>query len=131
MQVPPVLSSADAALYRQAFALQDKGQVDEADAMAASASDTLLRGVLLGERYLVPGHEPSFSELALWLARYGDHAQALELYTLARERTPEDADFLTEPHTLTPLKAFTNGYGRKRSCGGKTVGFRTCGIPPA
>ncbi len=111
MQVPPVLSVSDAALYRQAFALQEKGRMDDADAAAAGTGDSLLKGVLLGERYLAPGHEPNFSELALWLARYGDHAQAAELYAIARQRAPADADFLTEPRMLAPLKAFSNRYG--------------------
>jgi soluble lytic murein transglycosylase-like protein len=109
--IPTVLSETDATLYYQAFVLQGAGHLEEADMVAAKTDDPLLRGVLLGERYIGEGHEPSFSELALWLSRYGDHAQAPALYTLARERAPEDADFLTEPPVAPHAKAITSQYG--------------------
>src|SRR5262249_7933639 len=84
--LPSVLSENDAARYRQAFTLQGQGQVEQADEAVAGIGNPLLRGVLLGERYLMPGREPNFSELALWLASYGDHAQAATLYKLAQTR---------------------------------------------
>ena len=113
------LSDKDIASYRQAFRLQEQKRYDEADAAVAQAGNPLLRGVLLGERYLSGDHEPNFSELALWLASYGDHAQAQELYTEAREHAPADADFLTEPLRATHLKASKAGYDRSQLSGEK------------
>jgi soluble lytic murein transglycosylase-like protein len=134
--VTSVLSQSDRAHYRAAFALQRAGRYEEADAVAAQVSDPLLKGVLLGERYLTPGNAPSFSELALWLARYGDHAQAAALYHLARMRTPVDADFLTEPQITATLKGFSNGQDRSALAGEKRwvlalAAFRRHDMPAA
>jgi len=109
---PAVLSSDDLSLYRKAFAAQKTGKTEEADAALSQVSDPLLKGVLLGERYLSQDGEPSFSEMALWLAHYGDHAQAGDLYRMARERSPDRADFLTEPQFTGALKGFGNGHSK-------------------
>ena len=118
-QTTAALSDHDADSYRQAFRLQDLKQFEQADAVVSKVSNSMLRGVLLGERYLSGAHDPSFSELALWLARYGDHAQAQELYIAAREHAPADADFLTEPLLAPHLKAFKAGFDRSQLLGEK------------
>lgn len=117
--MPVLLSASDAATYREAFASQRAGRIDDADTVASKTQDPLLRGVLLGERYLAPGHEPSFSEVALWLSRYGDYAQAGDIYRVARERTPENAEFLTEPQTVAALKSFERTQDRSALSGEK------------
>lgn len=109
--VPVVLSPQDIEYYREAFAQQQAGNVEKADAALAQTSDSLLKGVLLGERYLATGKETAVNDIAVWLAHYGDYAQAEELYRIAQARAPEGID-LTAPHVTTALKGFSNGQDR-------------------
>src|SRR5437870_4983964 len=50
--LPLVLSQRDLSLYQKAFTLQDAGKTHEVDTIIAKVKDPLLRGVVLGERYL-------------------------------------------------------------------------------
>ncbi|MEM8936720.1 MAG: transglycosylase SLT domain-containing protein [Pseudomonadota bacterium] len=84
-----LLSKADAALYREAFALQEKGSWKAADAKIAGIENEILFGYLQYQRYMHPTkYRSKFSELKTWLAYYADHPEADKIYRLARKRRP-------------------------------------------
>jgi soluble lytic murein transglycosylase len=85
-----VLSPADAALYREIFALQEDGQWAAADAKIAALENEVLLGYVRHQRYMHPtDYRSSFDELKRWLAFYADHPEADEIYSLARKRQPK------------------------------------------
>jgi len=87
--LPKVLSNDDAALYREIFALQERGRWKQADRRIAELRDPLLLGHLLAQRYMHPtAYRSKYSELKKWLARYADHPHAKALYKLAIKRRP-------------------------------------------
>lgn len=87
-----VLDARDAAAYRQIFAVQQHADWTTADRLIAGLGDRLLMGHVLFQRYMHPtGWRSSFAELAGWLAAYGDHPGADQLYRLARRRRPAGA----------------------------------------
>ncbi len=95
---PTVLSSSDAGLYRDMFALGEEGDWDAVDALAARLDDKTLMGHVLAQRYLHPTkYRTPFHELRDWLAEYNDHPQARRLYRLAQQRKPADAAAVTAP----------------------------------
>jgi len=82
------LSSLDASLYRQIFALQDQGEWKQADALIGQIEDNLLMGNLLAQRYLHPKlYHSKSAELRQWLTNYPDHPNAKRIYELATKRT--------------------------------------------
>lgn len=85
------LSPKDAALYRQIFAYQSKGQIDKADELIAELGDMRLRGHVLFQRYMHPtAYRTTFDELNAWMAAYADHPGADRIYRLALARQPKD-----------------------------------------
>jgi soluble lytic murein transglycosylase len=96
--VPRLLSAADATQYRMILALQDKGQVEQADRLLARLLDPLLVGHVLAQRYLHPtAYRADYGELWRWLERYGDLPQATRIYGLAQKRRPEGAPMPRPP----------------------------------
>ena len=95
-----VLSSADVALYLDAFAAVRAGRTKEADAALAQVSDPVLTGHVLAERYLGPGYKASYAELSQWLDRYADHPGADDIHALALKRKPKKAAAPAKPETF-------------------------------
>lgn len=88
---PEVLSAGDAALYREIFALQEKGKWKAADKLIAQLSDTRLMGHVLAQRYLHPtAYRSRYKELRGWMADYADHPEAKRIYKLALKRRPKN-----------------------------------------
>lgn len=93
----PLLSGAtykpfldrEASTYKRIFDLQAAGQFDEADAMIASLRDERLMGHILHQRYMAPGYQAKFDELAGWMARYADQPGADKIYKMALARRPK------------------------------------------
>jgi soluble lytic murein transglycosylase-like protein len=91
-EAPKVISSADAMVYRQIFALQKDGEWATADGKIATLEDRILMGHVLFQRYMHPtAYRSSYSELAGWLARYADHPEARRIHRLALKRRPAGA----------------------------------------
>ncbi len=84
--VPEVLSATDAARYRAAFDLQDRGQWPAADREIARLQDRLLVGHLLAQRYLSATYRAQTEDLTEWMARYADLPEADDIYELAKQR---------------------------------------------
>ncbi|MDP2697353.1 MAG: lytic transglycosylase domain-containing protein [Thalassospira sp.] len=85
--IPQPLSTRDAELYQQIFAVQEQGRWDDADRLIARLSDNLLIGHVQAQRYLHPtAYRSRYSELRDWLAIYADHPQAPTIYKLALTR---------------------------------------------
>lgn len=85
--LPVMLSASDAELYRQIFALQEAGQMGQADGLIAELVDQRLMGHVLAQRYLHPtAYVSKFAELKAWLQAYADHPQAQRLYELAQKK---------------------------------------------
>jgi len=93
-----VLSDADAALYRDIFALQEKGAWKAADEKIAAVSDDILMGYVEYQRYMHPtAYRSKFSELKRWMAYYADHPEADKIYRLARKRRPSGSSNPARP----------------------------------
>lgn len=105
LKIGDSLSAKDETLYRQIFALQERGDMKEADALIADLGNGLLLGHVMAQRYLHPSaYRAEFSELKTWLARYADHPQADRIYKLAAARAPS-GDGVKPPPTKTYISA--------------------------
>lgn len=90
--LPQVLSTEDRALYAEIFDLQEDARWREADAKIAALKDPLLIGYVKKQRFLHPtAYRSTFSELKEWMAYYGDHPDADEIFALARKKQPRGA----------------------------------------
>ncbi len=104
--LPRPLSAEDAGRYRRALAAQAAGRFAEADRLLKQVTDPLLEGVVLGQRYLADNYRSSHAELAGWLAKYADHADALLIHGLAVKRSGPRA-----PAPKRPPPGFLLGQG--------------------
>jgi len=87
--IPSPLSADDAALYRDIFDVQDRGDWKKANRLIARLSDRMLMGHVLAQRYLHPTkYRTKYKELKAWLGQYADHPDAPRLYELALRRKP-------------------------------------------
>ncbi|NCT41548.1 MAG: lytic transglycosylase domain-containing protein [Alphaproteobacteria bacterium] len=83
------ISRKNTDLYKQIFTLQEKGEIDSANALINQLTDTRLYGYVLQQRYLHPtAYQSSFAELQEWLEKYGDHPGAKRIYALAERKRP-------------------------------------------
>jgi len=87
----------DANRYRQIFDLQRQARFHEAELVIDWLNDHRLVGHVLAQRYLSARYTASYRELSSWLARYGDHPEALRLYKLALKRRPAGAALPAKP----------------------------------
>lgn len=85
LNLPAVLSTADAERYRQALALDRAQRFADADRQLKGVGDRLLVGVVLAQRYLEDGYKPSAAELADWLRQYRDLPQAAAIHNMAQK----------------------------------------------
>lgn len=83
-----LLSDGDVARYRLIFELQERGAFNEADAEIARLESRILVGDVLAQRYLRPGHKTKYADLAEWMQRYADLADAERIHALAVARQP-------------------------------------------
>ncbi len=88
--LPRVLSEADAALYREIFALQESGKWRATDKRVERLVDRVLMGHVLYQRYMHPtAYRSKYKELKDWMADYADHPGAMRIYRLALRRQPK------------------------------------------
>ncbi len=110
-RLPQPLSYADTVTYRRIFALQEEGQMAEADRLIRRLSNPLLMGHVLAQRYLHPtAWRSRYEELRAWLEQYGDHPDADRIYRLALKRRPEGA-----PPPKQPVAGYLGGAGQNAS----------------
>ncbi len=88
---PSFLANVDVTLYRDIFAAQDKKQFRNADDLIDKLTDKSLVGYVLQQRYLGPGYSSTYTELAAWLSKYGDHFEADRVRALAMHKKPKKA----------------------------------------
>ncbi|NNG03943.1 MAG: lytic transglycosylase domain-containing protein [Inquilinus sp.] len=106
------LSEADAERYRRIFALQEAGEMDDADALIAEIDDQRLMGHVLYQRYMHPtAWRSSYRELRDWMARYADHPSAQLVYSLALRRRPEGASRPRSPVRINRQYGQVENYG--------------------
>lgn len=84
------LSPQDLTLYAAAFAAAARKDWTAMDGALSQVGDGLLRGRLLSLRYLDPAGAPSSDALAAWLALYGDHPAADDIYAIALRQRAAD-----------------------------------------
>ncbi len=95
---PRVLSQQDVELYRQIFAVQERGEWNAADRLIAQVENRVLMGHVQFQRYMHPtAYRSRFAELRDWMAHYADHAEAGRIYRLAMRRRPEGTAPPREP----------------------------------
>ncbi|GAB0112798.1 lytic transglycosylase domain-containing protein [Acidisoma sp. C75] len=105
---PQPLNPSDAALVRQIFALQAKGDMAAAESMTKQLSNRMLLGTILAERYESPFTKPSAQKLRDWLKRYGDQPQApaiLHILSLRLRGQKDALPALALPPFLAPPAA--------------------------
>jgi len=83
------LSDSDAELYERIFELQEVGNIKKADSKIEQLTDHMLMGSVLYDRYLSKYYSSSYSELAEWMKRYADYANARQIYSLALKKKPK------------------------------------------
>ncbi len=90
--LPLILTEADAARYREVFALQDEAKWAAADRVIRRIQDPILMGYVKAQRLLAPhGYRSRYDELRDWLAQYRDEPDAGRIYGLAMHRKPHRA----------------------------------------
>lgn len=67
-----VLSSADRETYSRVFALIDAGGYKEAEILADTVKDDLLKGYVLAQIYQAEDANPTKKQLGNWLKKYAD-----------------------------------------------------------
>ncbi|MCW5774325.1 MAG: lytic transglycosylase domain-containing protein [Rhodospirillaceae bacterium] len=80
--VPQAIAERDAALYREIYALQNRGDWAGADRLIAQLKDRALLGHVLAARYLGT-YTANYAELQNWLKKYGDEPDAGRIRQLA------------------------------------------------
>ena len=111
VELPTVLSAQDADLYRKIFQVQKNDDWRAADKFIKQLDDRLLLGHVMAQRYLHPTkYRSKYKELKGWLAEYGDHHDARQLYKLALKRRPSNWKYPTKPQYgralyVQPVKA--------------------------
>lgn len=95
------LGKKDIERYGVIFALQESGDIKEADKIVKKLSDKRLYGYVLQQRYLHPtAYTSNFNELKSWLEKYADHPGASRIYDLAERKRPAGNNSrLKEPQT--------------------------------
>jgi soluble lytic murein transglycosylase-like protein len=95
------LAPADVARYREAFALQERGEWEAADAAIAGIRDDRLMGHLRQQRLMHPtAYKASYAELRDWLERHADHPEADKVFQLAQRRMAKG-----DPRPRRPVEA--------------------------
>ncbi len=103
VELPRVLSEADAARYARIFEVQEAGDWHAAGHEIEKLGDRLLMGHVLAQRYLHPTRYRSrFTELKAWLEEYADHPEAGRIHWLAIRRKPSGAKPPRKPVTPAP-----------------------------
>ncbi len=119
------LEEAEVKRYRHIFALQNAGEMAQAEQEFLQLKDYRLRGHVLFQKYMHPtAYKSSFQELENWLSLYADYPGAQRIYTLAQKkkpagyqgklRQPVQARGLArqkEP-TMVPAKTYRSGKSR-------------------
>ncbi|MEQ8193195.1 MAG: lytic transglycosylase domain-containing protein, partial [Rhodospirillales bacterium] len=102
IEIPRILSAADAERYGQIFAVQESGDWQTADKLIAKLENKTLMGHVLAQRYLHPTkYRTKYAELKAWLDRYADHPHAWRLYKLALHRKPKNWRAPKKPETAS------------------------------
>jgi soluble lytic murein transglycosylase len=83
---PQPLNPSDAAVVRQIFSLQARGDITAAAQATSRLSNRVLLGAILADRYTGSHDQPSPPELIQWLKLYGDQPQARAVRAVLNQR---------------------------------------------
>jgi hypothetical protein len=83
---PQPLNPSDAAVVRQIFTLQARGDDNAAVQATSRLSNRILLGAILADRYTGPHDKPTAPELVQWLKLYGDQPQARAVRAVLSQR---------------------------------------------
>ena len=122
--LPALLPAEDAQLYREIFALQEKGKWRAADKKIKRLGDRRLMGHVLAQRYLHPtAYRSKYKELRDWMGHYADHPDARRIYKLALKRRPKNYKRPKAPEyrrgTLAPRSTAAPPYRSTKQLGPK------------
>jgi soluble lytic murein transglycosylase-like protein len=121
---PSILSQADLALYRQAFAAARGGQLAHARALLARASDPALAGYVEAAA-LIGAKHPIREALVKWLTQYRDLSVADRIYRLAVSRSSKK---IRRNHKTITVAVVTN-IPAPLSVGRRTGGYEDAELP--
>ena len=121
---PAVLSAADIAIYRQAFAAARSGQLSRARTLAARADDPELAGYVEAAA-LLAAKRPTRDILVAWLTRYRDLSVADRIYRLAVARASKK---VRRNHKTITVAVVTN-IPAPVSVGRRTGGYEDAELP--
>ncbi|HWY61103.1 MAG TPA: lytic transglycosylase domain-containing protein [Rhizomicrobium sp.] len=121
---PSILSDADSALYRQAFAAARGGQLARARALVAHAGDPMLAGYVEAAGILETRH-PALNTLVNWLNRYRELSVADRIYRLAVSRSTKK---VRRGRKLITVAVVTN-IPAPVSVGRRTGGYEDAELP--
>lgn len=107
----------DSKLYKQIFALQKSGKMQQADSLIAKLRGETLMGHILYQRYMHPtAYSSSYNQLHSWMENYADHPGAKNIYALAmKRRAATETRRLREPvknKFVAPMREPTMVPGR-------------------
>ncbi|HUB13786.1 MAG TPA: lytic transglycosylase domain-containing protein [Acetobacteraceae bacterium] len=100
--LPQPLDPSDAALARQAFVLQARGELAGADRDIVRMQSDLLLGPLQAQRYLGRFHQSTAAELTAWLDHFASQPDAAAIRALLRRRLPRGAALPPLPVAAPP-----------------------------
>ncbi len=106
--MPVVLSNHDRDSYSDAFKAQQGHDWKTADTALAQASNSLLKGHVLAERYLSRKYEPTVEEFQAWLIAYRDLPQAYEISQLQQRLYNFAVPYVSKP-SLISMRGDDNG----------------------
>jgi len=121
---PNILSAADIAVYRQAFAAAREGELSRAHTLMDRASDPALQGYVEATALLADKHATR-DELVEWLTKYRDLSVADRIYRLAVSRSTKKI----RQHHKTITVAVVTSIPAPISVGRRTGGYEDAEVP--
>ena len=107
VELPKPLEENDILIYKKIFLSQLNGDFESADKLVKLTKSDLLKGRVLAQRYLHPkSYISKFSELKIWLDKYGDHPSASRIYWLSKRKKPKNAK-----SPKKPKGGYLSGFG--------------------
>src|SRR5574344_956542 len=81
-----VLSERDVALYKEVFALQEKGNIKSAKEKENLIQNPVVMGYVYYKRFFTPQYKTKKKEITDWLTEYPDYPVAPEVYALGKQK---------------------------------------------
>lgn len=119
----PVLSAADAALYRQAFGLAATGDRAGLLTLMPTIQNKVLLGTVTGRFLLKADDKAGYGELTAWLTHYRHLPDAERIYAIALKRQTTGMVAPLPPLAPKPVRGNLAAQGRNGFVGAGIVAF--------